>query len=216
MCTCSVVFFVLLSLSSPRTDCVSLALPPSSCAYSYFLFPPFSLFFSQPWVGQCIGYWNYKYFFNFLLWLVIGTVYMMVVLRRERRNAADRIVAYPCFSLLLLKWMTYEPLFIPSEHQRVLMYPAEYWQGTEGELLPDFSSFASEGPIFFIFLLCATAFFAVGGMCLFHAFLIASNQTTIELYYNRQQKEMAKKRGEVRSREKEQRSSSEEKKKSLI
>jgi len=52
-----------------------------------------------------------------------------------------------------------------------------------------------EAPVMFVSLLCSAAFFAVGGLFALHLYLLLSNQTTIEMYFNRTKSREAKKRG---------------------
>jgi palmitoyltransferase len=37
-----------------------------------------------PWVGNCVGILNHKYFWNFLLWAFLGTLQVSIVLVSHR------------------------------------------------------------------------------------------------------------------------------------
>jgi len=103
-----------------------------------------------PWVANCVGHGNYRYFVLFTLYLMIGCLFIVVV-------------SFPLFFAHLPRELRYK----------------------------------HEGPAFFGIILCGSAFFALGAMCGLHVYLILSNQTTIELYYNRKQVRMARARGEI-------------------
>jgi len=104
-----------------------------------------------PWIANCVGHHNYKYFFLFLFYMTTGCVFVTLV-----------------------------------------TLPAFIWE-TDTRA----SREKHEGAVFFVLILCATASFAVGGLNGLHLYLVLTNQTTIELYYNRTQSQAAKQRGEV-------------------
>jgi len=103
-----------------------------------------------PWLGNCVGYYNYRYFFLFLLWLTIACIYFTSV-------------SFPIIAIY--------------------------------KDVPDFR--AHEGSILICFIIAVSASIAVGGLWGFHLYLTLTNQSTIEMYYNRYQQGLAKKRGEV-------------------
>tara|TARA_B100000524_G_scaffold285441_1_gene160810 strand:+ start:152 stop:625 length:474 start_codon:yes stop_codon:yes gene_type:complete len=88
-----------------------------------------------PWVNNCVGYYNYRFFVLFLLHLAAGS--LVVVL-----------CALPAF--------------------------------TSDEL-----NERGNGVLMFVFVLCLSVLLALAVFIGWHAYLVATNQTTIEFYINR-------------------------------
>ena len=95
-----------------------------------------------PWVNNCVGFYNYKYFCLFLVYTAAGCLY----------------TALTC-SLALY-------------HRR------------------------HDHTIVFVFVLTLSVLFALTLFILWHTYLVATNQTTIEFYTNRMDSHDARKRGE--------------------
>jgi len=105
-----------------------------------------------PWIGNCVGYYNHKFFVLFMFYLCMGCLYVAC--------------------------MAFKPfLDVPNFEQP--------WE------LP-----VSRNAITFCFIITVAVFFAVGGLCCWHFFLLLTNQTTIEFYVNQFAKSAAKRRGE--------------------
>eukprot|EP01095_Lingulamoeba_sp_RSL-Kostka_P005548 TRINITY_DN168_c0_g2_i1.p1 TRINITY_DN168_c0_g2~~TRINITY_DN168_c0_g2_i1.p1 ORF type:complete len:315 (+),score=48.72 TRINITY_DN168_c0_g2_i1:43-987(+) len=102
-----------------------------------------------PWVANCVGHGNYKYFVLFLFWLSVSCLYICI--------------------------MTISPFQLVSTTKK---YPVDGISGST---------------IGFAMILCASVSFAVGGMLLWHLYLIYSQQTSIEFYLNRSDSIDAKK-----------------------
>lgn len=124
-----------------------------------------------------MGYYNYRYFYAFLFWLDVGCMYLV------------------CCTLPLIAW--------PDEDQFVRLYELlDSSNESDNWLLTWWRPFSRhEAPIFFILVLTAAAFVAVGGMLAMHTYLVLTNQTTIEWYHNGRMQKRAQRRGEVRPRD---------------
>ena len=55
----------------------------------------------------------------------------------------------------------------------------------------------AENYTLFSFILASAAFLAVGGLLALHTYLVITNQSTIEMYYNKEMRNEARKRGEM-------------------
>ncbi|CAG8433972.1 2558_t:CDS:2 [Diversispora eburnea] len=106
-----------------------------------------------PWIANCVGHYNHRYFVLFMTYLVIG-----------------------CFYFALVGWNEFlSCLDIDSEW--------EWWMPRPYMALS--------------FLLAIAIGIALGGMCLWHYYLILTAQTTVEFYNNSYAKSAAKSKGEV-------------------
>lgn len=106
-----------------------------------------------PWVGQCIGIRNYRYFFMFISTSTILCVYVFV------------------FSLILL------------------VEKGNLWKAMSKDILSDF-----------LVVYCFIAVWFVGGLTVFHFYLICSNQTTYENFrYRYDKKENPYSKGMLRN-----------------
>ena len=124
-----------------------------------------------PWVNNCVGWGNYRYFFLFLAWLFTGCVYVVC------------LSAYP--ALVTSKRPEYR-----SQHVHLGSWPFSGGRGA--------AAHANQHQVLqFVFVIAASvalALFFLGG---FHVFLILRGETTIEFYQNRTKAAHLRRRGVV-------------------
>ncbi|WCJ28658.1 DHHC-type zinc finger family protein [Euphorbia peplus] len=105
-----------------------------------------------PWVGQCIGIRNYRFFFMFISTATVLCVYVFV-----------------------FSWI------------HILTSKKHLWKAISGDILSDF-----------LIIYCFVAVWFVGGLTIFHSYLICTNQTTYENFrYRYDKKENPYNRGMV-------------------
>ena len=107
-----------------------------------------------PWMANCVGHYNYKYFVLFILYMTLSCIYVTTVTG----------------------------------------LPTEYGGLPSRLTVP----YIGRGAVEFSMIICCSIAVAVGGMLLWHLFLIATQQTTIEFYQNSVMRGEAAKQGLVR------------------
>ena len=138
-----------------------------------------------------VGYFNYRYFCNFLLYVFLGMLY-------------GAIVSFPYF----LKIDSHE--YIQQISQCRNEYIQQYNKLTGNEqgvnapnfhfsqithVLPGIPIPSERMPICFAFTMCLALGIAVGGLFFFHLYLIMTCQTTIEFHGNRYKRLRAREDG---------------------
>jgi hypothetical protein len=108
-----------------------------------------------PWVANCVGYFNYRYFYLFLVYMTLGCLFCILV----------SCWYYPVLSSVIAN---FSPNYYPQR-----------WP-------------TAPRAVTFIFLVCASAGFAVVILFMWHTYLISTGQSTIEFYQNRNKRSSAK------------------------
>ena len=113
-----------------------------------------------PWMFNTVGYFNYRYFCNFLLFVVIGMMYGACVTLRP-------------FLAFQAKDYREQIRISKEQHAPTILHLYDYVP------TPD-----ERSAIAFSFILCLSVGFAVLLLCSFHAYLLLTGQTTIEFHGN--------------------------------
>ena len=107
----------------------------------------------SPWIANCVGYWNYRHFFLYMLYLWLGCLYIVALV-------------VPC-----------------------LLHVKGDGKGLRGVRVD-----MSDSVLFFALVVATGGWCGLTGMLAVHGWLVATGQTTIEMYVNGKRAEERKKR----------------------
>eukprot|EP00550_Attheya_septentrionalis_P010356 CAMPEP_0198281512 /NCGR_PEP_ID=MMETSP1449-20131203/1429_1 /TAXON_ID=420275 /ORGANISM="Attheya septentrionalis, Strain CCMP2084" /LENGTH=495 /DNA_ID=CAMNT_0043977309 /DNA_START=226 /DNA_END=1713 /DNA_ORIENTATION=+ len=124
-----------------------------------------------PWMFNTVGYFNYRYFVNFLLYVAVGMLYGAIMSYRPFRNMETKLFRDQ------MKTSRSKGLKVVDHLFSKVPLPSERTQ------------------ISFTFMLCISVGIAVLCLLSFHIYLILTAQTTIEFHGNISKRRMARKRG---------------------
>lgn len=122
-----------------------------------------------PWINNCVGHLNHRYFFQFCFFLTIGAFYA----------ASFGFTEFQHY-LFGRKAFTYLDLF---SGQRL----------NDVEMLPHITNPSNYFTFLFLFIVAATACVVLSGFTLWHFWLISHGETTIEFHTNSTERKRLKK-----------------------
>ena len=123
-----------------------------------------------PWMANCVGYFNYRYFVNFLLYVFLAMVYGVM--------------------------LTWNLFFVASSYpQRHKGMTREEWLDFKAHDTSLKLTREQRSNVTFCFMLCVSVGAAVFFLFAFHLYLIFSGQTTIEFHGNVGKRRKARHRG---------------------
>jgi len=158
-----------------------------------------------PWMFNVIGYFNYRYFVNFLLYVSTGMMYGTLIIFKyfmkfDSKEYIDQIAQSrekyvtnfnhnnTMVSLENIHGQVVEPL----QADRIQFHMARV-----EHLIPDTPTPHERLSISFAFMICAAVGFAVSLLLGFHLYLILTSQTTIEFHGNMMKKRRCKEDGTI-------------------
>lgn len=124
-----------------------------------------------PWMFNAVGYFNYRYFCNFLLYVITGMGYGAILMYRPFMNSSNHLYSE---NIKLSK----EQGFDSIQH-----------------IIPLVPTPSEKISIAFSFMMCLSVGFAVFFLFTMHIYLVLSAQTTIEYHANLQKKRFVRRRG---------------------
>ena len=146
-----------------------------------------------PWMFNVVGYFNYRYFVNFLMYVAVGMMY-------------GAVLSYKFFMMIdspdyrkqiSLSRDLYQRELNLEEGHEINMGRSSYFRYSKVQhLIPNVPIPNEATPIAFCFMMCVAVGLSVVILLVFHLYLIATAQTTIEFHGNRLKKEQCKMRGE--------------------
>ncbi|XP_026864242.2 palmitoyltransferase ZDHHC16A [Electrophorus electricus] len=147
-----------------------------------------------PWLNNCVGHFNHRYFFFFCLYMTLGCLYCSISGRNlfiDAYNAIDHF-----------KHMDVEKQGVPVTGEGLLIgiLPQESMTGKSYQR--ETSSYTFKDRMFhksiiYMWVLTSTVAVALGGLTAWHAILISRGETSIERHINSKEAKRMKKRGKV-------------------
>ncbi|XP_066277409.1 palmitoyltransferase ZDHHC16-like [Branchiostoma lanceolatum] len=156
-----------------------------------------------PWLNNCVGHYNHRYFFLFCVYIFVGCCYVCYStydVFLDHFHNSEKYLFSGKFSLLspidtiqaaALQLRqpqgqdTAAPEFAYPANQTLVQEPVTMWEKAQHNL------------IIYLFFLCSGAGAAVGGLSVWHARLITHGQTSIEVHINKKESKRAQKKGQV-------------------
>lgn len=137
-----------------------------------------------PWINNCVGHFNHRYFILFCIYMCLGTIY----------------VSLTSFGLFLKH-------FFHSRTDDMTAEDRDYFNRTmhldekDAEVIYGLTGYSGSsyehGCSLYIFMLCSSVTLALGILTMWHSWLIAKGETSIEIHINRSQRVKLKKKGLV-------------------
>lgn len=133
-----------------------------------------------PWMFNVVGYFNYRYFCNFLLYVSLGMTYGAIIsfkpfkaidsaLYHRQISKSRALYSSPLQDKFSFRLVRHLYPFVPTPIEKT--------------------------PVCFTFMICISVGIAVNCLLFFHIYLILTGQTTIEFHTNCYKRQRAKERG---------------------
>lgn len=147
-----------------------------------------------PWMFNCIGYFNYRYFVNFLIYVAMGMFYGALVsfhpfMMIDSLEYKEQIMKSKELFMSKINFGSDENV-VDFGKQSAFRYSHVQ------HLIPNVPTPNEATPIAFSFMMCFAVGLSVVVLLGFHLYLILSAQTTIEFHGNRMKKQQCRIRGE--------------------
>jgi len=150
-----------------------------------------------PWMFNTIGYFNYRYFVNFLIYVAVGMVYGALIMYQP-----FMMIDSPDYrrQISLSRDLYQRELNLQRDHEinSIDMGKKSFFRYSHVQhLIPNVPIPREATSIAFSFMMSVAVGLSVFLLLVFHLYLISTAQTTIEFHGNRLKREQCKMRGEV-------------------
>mmetsp|Transcript_5702 Transcript_5702/g.8268 ORF Transcript_5702/g.8268 Transcript_5702/m.8268 type:complete len:520 (-) Transcript_5702:58-1617(-) len=147
-----------------------------------------------PWMFNSIGYFNYRYFCNFLLFVSIGMVYGAIItfqpfiLTDGHKYYKQIHLSQHQNSYVEITNTTNSTKYSSHDHSDINLNDVQH-------IYHNVPIPSERAPIALTFMLCLSVGFSVSCLFAFHLYLILTSQTTIEFYGNCAKRRRARRMG---------------------
>ncbi|XP_071090056.1 palmitoyltransferase ZDHHC16-like isoform X1 [Haliotis cracherodii] len=151
-----------------------------------------------PWLNNCVGFYNHRYFFMFCVYMWSGTIYVSSVgynLFKQHFYGSKDIVFPGILYPVNLAWEAWT-----SRKQvtpKVPVIEADMLTSSMDEFQPDLKGQWIHNAIIFEFLLCTGVCIALGLLTVWHARMISTAETSVEVHINKKERKRLRKKGMI-------------------
>ncbi|GFO11784.1 palmitoyltransferase, partial [Plakobranchus ocellatus] len=151
-----------------------------------------------PWLNNCVGYYNHRYFLQFVFYMWFGTLYSTFagydVFKQHFFGNQDLIVPAFFFPVNMAYQMWYSSKENDSDATSIA---SESLSDTDDEIKATLEDQFFHNAVIFEFVLCAGVSVALGLLFSWHARLISMGQTSIEMHINNKERARLKKKNKI-------------------
>ncbi|XP_071604618.1 palmitoyltransferase ZDHHC16 isoform X6 [Heliangelus exortis] len=130
-----------------------------------------------PWLNNCVGHYNHRYFFSFCLFMTMGCIYCSISSWEMFRDAYAAIEK--------MKLLEKERLQVAANQTYYQTPPPTF----------SFGQRAFHKSVVYLWVLCSSVALALGALTLWHAALITRGETSIERHINKKERQRLQKKG---------------------